>query len=99
MIRLDRFSELPAADMVKKFEISEQKDPRLAKATKDLYSKEYNNGVMTDNAKPYSGMSVESARQAVIKELTSAGKMASSYELLTRPITCRCATSVVVRVV
>ena len=99
IIRLEGFSEFPAADMVKKFEISGQKDPRLAQATKDLYSKEYHNGVMTDNAKPYSGLSVESARQAVIKDLTSAGKMASIYELLNRPITCRCGTRVVVHVV
>ena len=99
IIRLEGFSEFPAADMVKKFEISGQKDPRLAQATKDLYSKEYHNGVMTDNAKPYSGLSVESARQAVIKDLTGAGKMASIYELLNRPITCRCGTRVVVHVV
>src|SRR5439155_1461472 len=39
IIRLEGFSEFPAADMVKKFEISGQKDPRLAQATKDLYSK------------------------------------------------------------
>ena len=99
IIRLEGFSEFPAADMVKKFEISGQKDPRLAQATKDLYSKEYHNGVMTDNAKPYSGLSVEGARQAVIKDLGSAGKMASIYELLNRPITCRCGTRVVVHVV
>ena len=99
IISLEGFSEFPAADMVKKFEISGQKDPRLAQATKDLYSKEYHNGVMTDNAKPYSGLSVESARQAVIKDLTGVGKMASIYELLNRPITCRCGTRVVVHVV
>ena len=99
IIKLEGFSEFPAADMVKKFEISGQKDPRLAQATKDLYSKEYHNGVMTDNAKPYSGLSVEGARQAVIKDLGSAGKMASIYELLNRPITCRCGTRVVVHVV
>src|SRR6059058_262419 len=99
IIRLEGFSEFPAADLVKKFEITGQKDPRLAQATKDLYSKEYHNGVMTDKAKPYSGLSVESARQAVIKDLTSAGKMASIYELLNRPITCRCGTRVVVHVV
>src|SRR5206468_1205987 len=99
IIRLEGFSDFPAADMVKKFEISGQKDPRLAQATKDLYSKEYHNGVMTDNAKPYSGLSVEGARQAVIKDLGSAGKMASIYELLNRPITCRCGTRVVVHVV
>ncbi len=77
IIRLEGFSEFPAADEIKKFEIKGQADPRLADATKDLYSKEFHNGVMNDNAKPYSGLSVESAREAIVKDLTSLGKMAS----------------------
>jgi leucyl-tRNA synthetase len=99
IIRLEGFSEFPAADVVKKFEVKRQDDPRLEDATKDLYSKEFHNGVMNDNAKPYSGMSVESAREAVVKDLTSSGKMSSMYELLNKPIACRCGAKLVVHVV
>jgi leucyl-tRNA synthetase len=99
IIRLEGFSDLPAADIVKKFKVNEQNDTRLEEATKDLYSKEFHNGVMNDNAQPYSGLSVQDARGAIVKELTSSGKIASIYELLNRPITCRCGTKVVVHVV
>ncbi|HYY91156.1 MAG TPA: hypothetical protein VE955_04140, partial [Candidatus Dormibacteraeota bacterium] len=71
-------------------------DPRLADATKDLYSKEFHNGVMNDNAKPYSGMRVEAAREAIVKDLASTGKIASLYELLNRPVKCRCGATLVV---
>jgi leucyl-tRNA synthetase len=99
IIRLEGFSEFPAADEIRKFEIKGQNDPRLADATKDLYSKEFHNGVMNDNAKPYSGMGVEAAREAIVKDLTSTGKITSLYELLNRPITCRCGARLVVHVV
>jgi leucyl-tRNA synthetase len=99
IIRVGGFSEFPAADVVKKFEIKGQSDPRLADATKELYSKEFHNGIMNDNAKPYSGMSVEDAREAIIKELTNSGRMSSIFELQNKPITCRCGTSLVVHVV
>jgi leucyl-tRNA synthetase len=99
IIRLDGFSEFPAADMVKKFEIKGQDDPRLEEATKELYSKEFHNGIMNDAAKPYSGMSVERAREAIVKDLTNLGKMSHVYELLNKPITCRCGTKLVVHVV
>ena len=99
IIKLEGYSDLPAADLVKKFEIRGQDDPRLEEATKELYSKEFHNGIMNDNAKPYSMMSVESAREAVVRELTAAGRMSSIYELTNRPISCRCGTELVVHVV
>ena len=99
IIRLDGYSDLPAIDVVRKFEIRGQNDPRLAEATKELYSKEFHNGVMNDNAEPYAGMSVASARESIVKELTSSGQMSTIYELQNRPITCRCGTKLVVHVV
>jgi len=99
IIRLAGFSEFPAADVVKKFEVKGHDDPNLEVATKDLYSKEFHNGSMNDNANPYTGMSVETAREAVVKELTSFGLMSTIYELLNQPITCRCGTKLVVHVV
>src|SRR6266702_4717764 len=99
IIRLKGFSEFPAADIVKKFEIKGQDDPRLEDATKELYSKEFHNGVMNDNARPYSGMSVENAREAVVRDLASSGKMSIMYDLLNKPLVCSCGTKLVVHVV
>ena len=99
VITLEGFSQSPAADIVKKYGITDQKDPRLAEATKDLYSKEFHNGSMNENAKPYTGQSVEQARQTIIQELTNAGKLTKLYEILNKPIICRCGTRVVVHIV
>lgn len=99
IIRLEGFSDLPAADVVRKFGVSGQKDSRLDEATKDLYSKEFHDGVMNDNAKPYSGMSVETARTAIVNDLTRDGQMSVLYELVNRPLTCRCGARLVVHVV
>jgi leucyl-tRNA synthetase len=99
IIELDGYGEFPAADIVKKFAISKQEDERLSEATKELYSKEFHNGVMKENASSYSGLSVETARKAIINDLAESGRMGSIYEIQNRPITCRCGTNVVVHVV
>jgi leucyl-tRNA synthetase len=99
IIELEGFSEFPAEDMVKQFTIHEQNDTRLADATKELYSKEFHNGIMKENAGSYSGMPVGKARDAIVKDLTDTGRMASIYEVLNRPIMCRCGAKVVVHVV
>ena len=99
VITVEGFSKFPAADIVKKFGITGQKDPRLAEATKELYSKEFHNGIMNEKATQYAGESVDAARQAIIRDLTNAGKMATLYQLLNRPIVCRCGTKIVVHVV
>ena len=99
MIRLDGFSEYPAEDIIKKFGITGQKDVRLEQATKDLYSKEFHNGIMKDNTQIYAGLTVEKARQAIIEDLSKIGKVARLYEIKNGPITCRCGTKVVVHIV
>src|SRR5207253_2790970 len=45
------------------------------------------------------GQSVEQARQTIIQELTNAGKLTKLYEILNKPIICRCGTRVVVHIV
>lgn len=99
IIKLEGFSEIPAADVVRKFEVKDQDDPRLEDATKELYSKEFHNGVMNERTGQYSGKNVDTARDEIVKELTRNGKMASIYELLNQPIVCRCGTRLVVHVV
>src|SRR5260370_7945921 len=54
---------------------------------------------MNDNARPYSGMSDETEREWVVRDLPSQGKMSIMYELLNKPLVCRCGTKLVVHVV
>ncbi len=99
IIELEGFSEFPAADIVKQYGVQGQSDERLEKATRELYSKEFHDGIMKDNASSYSGLSVASARIALAKDLTDSGKIAPIYEIQNRPIKCRCGATVVVHVV
>ncbi len=46
MIKLEGFSEIPAEDMIKKFDVKNQNDPNLKDATNEIYKLEHAKGVM-----------------------------------------------------
>src|SRR5438874_12795746 len=46
IIKLEGFSDLPAKDLIEKFEVKDQNDPHLEHAKQELYSKEFHDGVM-----------------------------------------------------
>jgi leucyl-tRNA synthetase len=98
IIRLEGFSELPAADLIQKFKIKDQKDPKLEHATQELYSKEFHDGVMKENTGRYSGMPVAKAREAIVEELTREGKIETLLELRNAPVICRCGTKCLVHI-
>ncbi len=99
IIQLEGFSEYPAKDLVEKFGVREQNDSRLEDATKELYSREFRDGRMRDNAAPYSGMPVNEARDAVVKQFVAANKVVVLYELTNGPIFCRCGAKCLVHIV
>jgi len=67
IIRLEGFSDLPAADLIGKFKVKDQNDPHLEHATQELYSKEFHDGIMRENTGSYSGMLVAKAREAIVR--------------------------------
>ncbi len=98
IIRLDGFSDLPAADLILKFKVQDQKDPQLEKATQELYSKEFHDGIMKENTGIYSGMPVARAREAIVQELTRKGKIEIFLELRNARVVCRCGTRCIVHI-
>ena len=98
IIQLDGYSDIPAADAVKKFHVQSQEDPKLEQATKEIYSAEYHRGVMKQNTGAYSGMNVAKARDTVVQDFTSQGLITKMYEILNRPVICRCGTEVLVKI-
>jgi len=98
IIRLEGFSDLPAADLIGKFKIKDQNDPHLEHATQELYSKEFHDGIMKENTGSYSGMPVAKAREAIVKELTQQGKIETLLELRNAPVVCRCGTKCLVHI-
>ncbi len=98
IIRLEGFSEFPAADLIQKFKIKDQKDHHLEHATQELYSKEFHDGIMKENTGSYSGMPVAKAREAIVEELTREGKIETLLELRNAPVVCRCGTKCLVHI-
>jgi leucyl-tRNA synthetase len=99
LISVKEYSEVPAADAVKKMGIKEQTDPKLEDATRELYRHEFHNGKLKANTGKYAGTSVVEAKEQVKQDLIKEGKATTMYELLNRPVFCRCKTECIVKLV
>jgi leucyl-tRNA synthetase len=98
VIEVPEYSGIPAGDVVKRMKIHEQTDSRLEDATKEVYRHEFHSGRMKQNTGKYSGLSVAEAKDKVKQELISEGKATAMYELLNRPVKCRCGTECIVKI-
>jgi leucyl-tRNA synthetase len=79
--------------------VESQIDPRAEEATKEVYLKEFNEGVMRENTNKYAGMKVSTAKDLVKSNLEKNGSAEKFYELANKPVYCRCKTECVVKVV
>jgi len=98
LIQVPNYSEIPAADVIKKMQIQNQTDPKLEDATKEVYRHEFHNGKMKHNTGKYHGMTVAEAKDKVKQDLIAEGKATTMYELLNRPVLCRCGTECIVKI-
>jgi leucyl-tRNA synthetase len=98
LIEVPGYSDIPASDAVKKMNIKDQTDPKLEDATKEVYRHEFHNGKMKENTGKYVGLPVAVAKERVKEDLISEGKATTMYELLNRPVLCRCGTECIVKI-
>ncbi|MEM2117893.1 MAG: leucine--tRNA ligase [Candidatus Bathyarchaeia archaeon] len=98
LIQVPNYSEIPAADAIKKIQIQNQTDPKLEDATKEVYRHEFHNGKMKQNTGKYHGMTVAEAKDKVKQDLIAEDKATAMYELLNRPVLCRCGTECIVKI-
>lgn len=98
IIKVDELGEIPAKSVIEMLGVKTQHDPKAEDATREVYSKEYHFGVMRDNTGKYSGMRVSEAKGAVKKDLISSGLAVTIYEIVNRPVYCRCGAEVIVKV-
>ncbi|MHC1585545.1 MAG: leucine--tRNA ligase [Candidatus Syntropharchaeia archaeon] len=94
VIKIEGYGEIPAQWISNEMGITDQLDPKLEKATEQLYSAEYSKGVMIAG---YKGVPVRDAREMVEKDLMESGMASRMYEFSERPVTCRCNTKVYVK--
>lgn len=98
IIAVPEYGEIPAGDVVKQMAIENQLDPKLEEATKEVYRHEFHSGKMKPNTGKYAGLSVAEAKENVKLDLIKEGRAETMYELLNRPVVCRCGTECVVKI-
>ena len=95
LITVEGFGELPAVEAVQKADIINQDDPNLEELTQEVYSAEHSTGKMYEK---YGGKPVKFARDEVAQLLTTEHGSLIMYEFDIRPVVCRCASRVYVKI-
>jgi len=97
MINTDGLGNIPAKDIVEKMGISHQDDPKLEEATKEIYSKEFYEGILANNTKQFAGKKISEAKDEIKEWITKTGSADILLELTNSPVRCRCGTECVVK--
>lgn len=98
IIEVPDYGEYPAVEIVEKMKIINDSDPRLEEATREIYSKEFHNGVLKNNCGEFSNQKVSEARENVKKALISKGLGDIMWEL-PKKVVCRCGADCLVNMV
>ncbi|MCP8318224.1 MAG: leucine--tRNA ligase [Candidatus Methylarchaceae archaeon HK01B] len=98
IIEIEGYSDLPALDVIEKMGIESQDDPKLEEATAEVYSREFHSGRMKANTIEYAGLLVSIAKERVKEDLIQSLKGDTFYEILNRPVICRCGTECIVKI-
>ena len=88
---------IPSKQIINKFNIQDQTDTEIEKATNELYSHEFYKGKMLQNTGKYGGMPVSEAKEKVKSEILMSGDADIMFELINKPVRCRCGTECVVK--
>src|SRR5918999_1682381 len=91
---------IPAAEAIKEagpLDQNKNNNERLEKATSDLYSREFYRGKMMQNTGRFAGMTVAAAKNEIREYLLQSGLAETIYELVNKPVRCRCGTECVVK--
>jgi len=97
MINTEGLGNIPAKDIVEKMGISDQDDPKLEDATKEIYSKEFYEGILADNTKQFAGKKISEAKDEIKEWITKIGTADILLELTNSPEKCRCGAECVVK--
>lgn len=94
-------SGIPAAEAIEQVgalvQNNNDDDKRLEKATSNLYSHEFYKGRMMQNTGRYAGMAVAVAKNEIKQDLLHSGLAETTYELVNKPVKCRCGAECVVK--
>jgi leucyl-tRNA synthetase len=97
IIESEGYSGVPAGEAIKQVGATGQNDSKLEKATSDLYSHEFYKGKMLENTGRFAGMTVAVAKNEVKQDVMQSGAAGTMYELVNKPVKCRCGAECVVK--
>jgi len=97
MINTEGLGNIPAKDIVEKMGISHQDDPKLEEATKEIYSKEFYEGILANNTKQFAGKKISETKDEIKEWITKVGSADILLEMTNSPVKCRCGTECVVK--
>ncbi len=97
IIQTDGYGEIPAKEVIEKFQIENQNNPKLEEATKELYAKEFYGGTLKQNTGKFAQKTVTDAKEEIKKWILQSKNADILFELNDGPIRCRCGTECVVK--
>ena len=97
LVNLKGYSEFPAKDFIKQFNVQNQDDPKLKDATNEAYKSEHAKGIMNANTGEFEGRRVADVRNDVIEKLINESIADKLYEFAEKPVICRCGAKCVVK--
>ncbi|MEM3094408.1 MAG: leucine--tRNA ligase, partial [Nitrososphaera sp.] len=97
IIESEGYTGVPAGQAIEQVGATGQNDAKLEKATSDLYSHEFYKGKMLENTGRFAGMAVAVAKNEVKQDIVQSGAADTMYELVNKPVRCRCGAECVVK--
>ncbi len=98
IIETKDYGQIPALDVITKFQIENQSSSKLDEATKEIYSKEFYGGRLRQNTGRFANKTVVEAKEEVKKWMLQEKNADILYELNEIPIRCRCGAECVVKI-
>jgi len=99
LIKLKGYGEFPAITIVEKMKINSQLDKeKLEKATKEIYTKEFHQGILKEIYGPFSGKIVSEAKEEIINDFVERN-VAIIHWSLPSVVYCRCGAKTHVKIV
>jgi len=95
LIEVEGMGEFPAVEVVEEMGIESQEDPELDEATRQVYNREFHDGVLKEITGQFAGRKVSTAKDVLREHFEDEGAFAEMHEF-SEYVQCRCGSEVVV---
>ncbi len=91
LIKVDGYGEFPAGEAIDSMNIKTMDDPNVKEATKLIYRKEYNHGILKNTCGKYEGKKVSEVKDEIVKDFIDQN-ISFILKEPAEPVVCRCGT-------